>query len=204
MWFMKVDNVSFTSKINFVDAKTFYYKFRQGLYVDPRDVDEFVCKSNEIFTDEVRTCTAGGVIDFNNSVVGAFHFFDDFDNNLALGRFLKELFGKIQNPQRALIVGGKQLRNSIYSIPNFTEICKGIKERVPKVTVFGEHKFPWSETDIHYSLKDDTWTIHSMYRPYNDYKEHEVLSLEDLHEAYKSVELAEGDSLYINGEQVIF
>ena len=201
---MKADSVSFTSKINFVDAKTFYYKFRRGMYINPRDTDEFIIKGDEIFTDEIRTCTGGGVVDFSNSVVGGFHFFDDFDNNQALERFFKELFEKIKNPQRALIVGGKQLKNSIYSLPNFAEICKGIREKVPKVTVFGEHKLPWSETDIHYSIKDDTWTIHSMYRPITDYKEHEVLSLDDLHEAYKSVNLAEGDSLYINGEPVLF
>ena len=61
---------------------------------------------------------------------------------------------------------------------------------------------PWSESDIHYSVKDDTWTIHSMYRPLTHYKEREVTSIEDLNEAFKSVKLAEGDSLYINGNKI--
>ena len=177
---MKVDNVSFTSKINFVDGKTFDALCRRGRFISANKLDEYVRIADEFYTCDVRTCTGGGVIDFENMAAGGFHYLDNLSNNTNLGKFFAELFEKIKNPDRAFIIGGKELNCAPYSIPNFKEICKVIRERVPKVTVLGEHNLPWSESHFHYSLKDDTWTINSMYRPLTDFREREVLSLDEL------------------------
>ena len=48
---------------------------------------------------------------------------------------------------------------------------------------------------MHYSLKDDIWTIRSMFRPLTDYKEYDILSKETLEKSFEEIKLADGDCI---------
>ena len=187
----------FTTKFNFVDNKTFKSECRHGLYLasEPEMASEF-------YTEGIRTCTGVGVISHRNLEAGGFHYLDSSLNKFFLGRNLKKLFSQIKNPDSALIIGGKNVEGRSDSIKNFNTICEEMRKRVPRVTIFGEHNFRESESHIHYSLKDNTYTINTVYKRNSTDDMHDVLSVDDLHEAFKNVELAEGDALYINGKQV--
>lgn len=216
---MTADKISFTSRINFVDSKSFE-KFRHGAYVDFKkiyqptkhelwdyefarafggEIKKFprfdVVKSDEFYTDEVRTCSAGGVIDFKTGQCAGFHFYDNLENSQQTDDMLDAIFKLVPNPDRALLLGSKKLKFSIYSISIFDKILEGLNKRIKNITVFREHIFPYSESDLHYSLKDDTWTIRSMFRPLTDYKEYDILSKETLEKSFKEIKLADGDCI---------
>ena len=210
------NNVSFTSRINFVDSKTFD-RFMKGAYVDfrtdhglipPNKINERivskltgkpiykrsdVLEADEFYTDTVRTCTAGGIVDTKTGKAVGFHIYDSDANADKTDEILDNIFAYIPNPDRALVLGSKKLKGSVYSIPIFQKILEGIKKRVQNVSVFNEHIFPYSETDMHYSLKNDTWTIRSMYRPLMDYKEYEIESKDDLAKCFRDFKIADGD-----------
>ena len=217
---ISMNDISFTSKYQIVDSKTFEKCFQKGAYVDFRanndlsalDLKEIkrieqeigskinhprldIVKADEFNTGTVRTCAAGGVVDTKNGEAAGFHIFDCLFNFETIDDILENLFWRVKNPDRAFIIGSKTLTNSDYSKPIFRELHKGISQRVPKVTVFREHVFPYSESDIHYSVKNDTWTIHSMYKPLTDYRQYDVLAEEDLHKCYKEIKMADGDVL---------
>lgn len=198
---MKTDRISFTSKINFVDLKTFDKNFRKGKYIECRENGNDIVIAPEFFTEQVRTCSGMVLKGLLRKVAGC-HRYDNETNYNNLPKFLHDLFEVIKAPDSAIIIGGKDLSDSIYSMPIFKGICEGVKERVPKVTIFGQHRLPWSESHFHYSAKEDTMTINSMYRPLTDYREHQVLSKEDLYKAFEYVELADCDTLYIDGKQI--
>ena len=208
---MAVDKVSFTSRINFVDAKTFE-KFRTGSYIDFRRDINFrnedanspwfakivhsdIVKAKKFYTDEIRTCTAGGVIDSKTGECAGFHFFDSLENHENTDLMLEAIFSLVPNPDRALILGGKKLAVADYSMPIFEKILKGLKSKIENVTVFKEHFYPFSESDLQYNIKKDTWTIHSMYRPLTEIKTYCVNSKDRLKNCFKEVEIAKGDSL---------
>ena len=210
---MAADNVSFTSRINFVDAKTFE-KFRRGAYIDFRTSSSIknvqngqkpwfakfessdIVNADEFYTDEIRTCSAGGVIDLKTGNCAGFHFLDNLDNLIDIKHRINAVFRLVPNPDRALILGSKKLTCSKYSIQIFEEVLNALKSKIKDVTVFREHIFPYSETDFHYSLKNDTWTIHSMYRPLADIKIHPVDSKLKLDSCFREIEIADGDSIH--------
>lgn len=202
---MRINNLSFTSKINFVDLPSFYDN-EGGDFVgfsdDPKDPTS-MRKADEFFTYGVRTCTAGGLIDSSNNEAIGFHYYDGPKNNAALTAYLDKLFQNVKNPDKALILGGKILEDSPYSMEQFLKIKELLSQRVENLTVFEEHKFPWSESHMHYSLPKDTWTIRSMYRPYTDWREFSVLSPEEIKKVFNKVEIAPSDQLQINGLDII-
>ena len=203
-FYMNMDNIQFTSRINFVNEKTFD-NFRKGIYVDFREpyktelfgkkIRTNIVKADEFYTDTVRTCTAGGIINHKTGDCTGFHIFDNYENSQRTNDILEEIFKRVKNPDRAFILGGKNLTVSEYSMPIFEKICNGIKKRVANVTIFKEHIFPYSETNMHYSAKEDTWTIQSMYRPLTDIKSFDILSKEDMVKCFKEIEIADGDVL---------
>ena len=219
-----MNDISFTSRINFVTAKEFD-SFRRGAYVDFRTqcqltpVDKLTQKvvskltgenlkhprldvvaADEFYTDVVRTCPAGGVVNTKTGQAAGFHSYDCLENFESAEDVLENLFHHVPNPDRALLIGSKNLSGSDYSIPLFQKLYEGITKRVPNVTVIREHTFPYSESEFHYALKNDTWTIHSMYKPLTDYREFDVKSKEDLDKCFKEVRIANGDVLMFNGK----
>jgi hypothetical protein len=218
-----MSDVSFTSRIKFVDRNAFD-SLRKGAYVDFHPDDTYtafdmlklkeiekmfrgirnprldVLKADEFYTDTVRTCTAGGVVDTKTGEAAGFHIFDCLRNSEKIDDILDNIFGRVKNPDRALIVGSKTLSGSDFSIPMFEKIYEGIAKRVPKVTVLREHTLPYSETNMHYSLKNDTWTLQSMYKPLTDYREFDVKSGEDLQKCFKEIKIADGDEMIFGGK----
>lgn len=220
---MNMNDISFTSKINFVDRKAFD-NFRKGTYIDFRPngdmnaLDMFsynflkkicgnriknprldVMAADEFYTDSVRTCTAGGVVNTKTGEAVGFHIYDSLDNMKKVDNIIENIFGWVNNPDRAIILGSKNLKITEYSIPIFKNLYEGISKRVKNVTAFKEHVFPFSESDIHYSAKTDTWTIRSMFRPLTDIKEIDVQSKDDLSKAFKKIEVADGDIITFGG-----
>lgn len=216
---MCMDNISFTSRINFVDNKTFN-NFRKGAYVDFRSEQEItaidrltlklvekfsgngiknprldVIKSDEFYTDGVRTCTAGGIVNTKTGEAAGFHIYDCKGSLEKVDDILENLFAHVKNPDRAVILGSKNLKTAEFSIPIFKKLCDGISEKIQNVTQFREHIFPYSESNLHYSAKNDTWTIHSMFRPLTDIKEFDITSRETLDKCFKEIKLANGDTL---------
>jgi len=210
---MKTDRISFTSKINFVDGKTFE-KFYRGKYIDFRPENNFsnpqkfhwpwfkkslrndIIKADEFYTDNVRTCTAGGVIDSNTGQCAGFHIYDSYDNAVDADKLLEAIFTLVPNPERAMILGSKRLSFANYSLPVFEEILEGLKSKIKNITIFREHIFPYSETHFHYSLKKDTWTIRSLFRyPTDLMYDREVLDSKALHECFKEIKIANNDKL---------
>ncbi len=208
-----MDNISFTSRINFVDHKTFD-KFRKGACIDFRlqrtlegfdanmnkdkgFVNDKLCmvKSDEFYTDGVRTCTSGGLIDSKSGIAVGFHYYDNLANLNSVEEFIKKIFSMVPNPDKALILGSKRLKFSNYSLPIFQKIQDAISSKVPNISIFKEHIFPFSETHIHYSLKDDAWTINSMYRHLIDIRDFDVLSEDVLKNCFKQVNIGEDDKL---------
>ena len=210
-----MNNVSFKSRINFVN-RVDYEKIKTGICIDYKTQEELnkinilkcirkpfnsekrtprldIVQSEDVFTEEVRTCTAGGVVDTKTGKCVGFHIYDGFYNNEMVDEILENIFDFIQNPDRALLIGSKKLKNSIYSVPIFQKIYDGISERIENVTIFREHVFPFSESNIHHSSKNDTWTIQSMYRPLFHYKDADIESKDDLYKCFKEIKIANGD-----------
>ena len=213
-----MDNVSFTSKFQWVDAKKFD-NFRRGAYVDFRAENNLtaldminlkniekmtggkikhprldVVKADEFYTEEVRTCSAGGVVNTKTGEAAGFHAYDSLFTLEKVDDILENLFGYVPNADRVFIVGSKELHcGAEFSRPIFKALYDGIARRVKNVTVLREHTLPYSETDFHYSANNDTWTIHSMFRPLTDIKQFDVLSREDVDKCFKEVKIADGD-----------
>jgi len=216
---MTTNSISFTSRINFVDTHAFE-NFRRGAYVDfrPRNqltpIDRLmrevvgdvnceqlkhprhdVLKADEFYTDTVRTCAAGYVLDTRTKTAAGFHFYDSLENLESVKDMLVNIFHRVPNPDRAFLVGSKGLTCSRYSVPMFTNLYEGLSKRIPKITMFREHVFPYSETDFHYSVKDDTLTIRSMYKPLTDYREFDILTQEEMNKCYREIKIANGDTV---------
>ena len=136
-----MSDVSFTSKFIFVNRKTFD-NLAKGAYVDFHPDDTYtefdmkkirelqkifgndvknprldVLKADEFYTDTVRTCTAGGVVDTKTGEAAGFHIFDCLRNSEQIDNILDNIFGRVKNPDRALIVGSKNLNGSNFSLP---------------------------------------------------------------------------------------
>jgi hypothetical protein len=75
-------------------------------------------------------------------------------------------------------------------------------EKISKLSVFQEHADELSETDFHYDVKTDTYTICSRGFDRKNEKIISVNSLEDLLKRYRKIHIADGDILMINGEKI--
>ena len=205
IYFMKTDKISFTSKINFVNTKTFN-NFRHGSYIDYRkefklnDLEQSlrigIVNADEFYTDEIRTCTAGGIIDTKNGKCAGFHIYDNLENEQNLKSIFKFIFNLVPNPDKALILGSKKLTFSNHSIPIFKTIFDELSTKIKNITSFEEHTFPFSESNIHYSLKDDIWTINSMYKERTSIIEKDILTEEDLKKCFKNIKLDNKDTIF--------
>ena len=206
---------------NFVNGSAFE-KIKSGAYIDWKPPHRVISKYKElselglgsliqrqdiVLADEfktfsVRTCEGG--LTKNSQAEGAlgFHYLDDETNYNNIGKFLKLIFELNPNPDRAFLIGGKNLLGSKYSIPNMNIFLEVFKIKIPNLTYFCEHAHPYSETDFHYSKKEDTVTICSMFRPQKEALEQYVSSGQDVLNCFKKVHIADGDVLMINGKEV--
>jgi hypothetical protein len=195
---------SFSSKINFV----YYDNFAE--LINPHNAKiipyskDIPCmeKSDEFYTLGLRSCSGGGLVSKGKSALG-FHFFDSQKNLKDVAHNVKTMFTKNPENTNGLLIGSKDLPNAPFSIPQFKELKKEFSKRLKNISIFETHALPTAETNFHYSLKDDTWTICTQYfDPNKKGKEVDVVNLKTLKEAFKKIKIADGDELYLNDFKV--
>lgn len=188
------NEISFKSKINFVQEVKWYNDFRKGTNIDFRVPAKAFQKAGEFFTEEVRTCTAGGFINSKTGEAAGFHYYDGETGYNNIENFVNMIFKSI-NPDRCLLLGSNDLKCAPFSVASFRKFKEIFTERMKNVTIFEQHVFPWSESNLHYSSCDDRWDIYTMFRPLTDYKEHSVSNAADLQQCFKKIIISDGDVL---------
>lgn len=185
------NNVSFQSKIKFVDKKTFINTVN-GTRID--HINRPIAFTNEFFTNCIRSCTAGAIVAPKKETYG-FHIFDGLQTqNSIYPRFSIDMKLFDNPPERALIIGGKLHHTRPYSMPNFKIIKDTIKQYIDRVSYFEQHNDYYAQTSLHYSTIDDTYTILTQY--FKDGKEACVESLKELLSNFKRIKIAKGDELF--------
>ncbi len=199
---MQNNNVSFTSKIQFVPWKTFTKMQKKNEILYFHDTPN-ILKADEFYSLDIRTCTGGGITKPSTGEGEGFHFWDDRitrrkanDNVISLIRFVK-------NPERGLILGGKKLDSNPLSIPLFYKFRDLISERVQNLTQFCIHKFENSQTHYHYDTKNDVWTICTEYGKTDKSPMRAVTSLGTLKNAFEKISIAPGDRLFIGEKEIL-
>ena len=191
---MEVSKISFTSNIKFVNAETFE-KVKCGNFIPWSPFSRYIQKADEFFTESVRTCTSGALINTKAQKVLAFHIFDSLEHLKELPEILDYMFKSINNPDKALLLGGKNVCVKPYSLDMFQGIKRELNKKIKDLTVFEEHRFPNAETNMCYSLKNDTWYINSNFRNKNAIDFSSVSSEDTLNECFKKVKISPNDQL---------
>lgn len=197
---MNNNQVSFTSKIKFVDSAQFSMLKKKN-YIGYRHNEPNILKAPEFYSTEIRTCTGGGLINPYSEAEG-FHFWDDLTNKKKFSILIHSLFRFVKNPERGFLVGSKELAGSKYSIEQFQNFKKVFLEKVKNVTLFEKHRNTNSETNFHYNLDTDTWTICASFREPDSNKIKYVKNIKDLKSCYENISIADGDRLFIGKKEI--
>lgn len=198
---MENNSLSFGSKIRFVDRQV-YKMLEKKNYIDYHHNRPNILKAGEFFSEEIRTCTGGGLVNPGSEALG-FHLWDDLTNKKNFPIIINNLFRFVRNPERALLVGSKELYDAPYSLEQFQKIKKIFLERIKNVSIFEEHQFPNSETHYHYSLDKDTWTLCTSYQDYDDLCYKSVRNLDMLKKCFGKISIAQGDQLFIGKKEIL-
>ncbi len=206
-----MDNrISFTSNIRFINRKKFvdtvgdvlsqtgkFHLFRtQNIIVDPNK--ESYSYLPKLITKAVRTCSAGGLVNPGESSC-IFHFFDTpMEANIDA---LKNIVNSVK-PKNGLLIGGKRVMDSPYSLKNFENIEKFLKDKVQNLSIFKEHKFFLSQSSFYYTRDTDTYMIFSHYLD-NQNTEQEVTTLNKLLKIFGEIKIAKGDRLFIENKEIL-
>lgn len=198
---MKNNSITFTSNIRFVD-KPVYKMMTKNNFIGFHHSVPNILKAEEFYSEEIRTCTGGGlVIPFKEAE--GFHFWDDLLNKKNFDLIINKLFRFVKNPEHGLLVGAKDYEKSPYSVEQFLRFKKVFLERVKNLSIFEKHKFINSETHYHYSLENDTWTLCASYREPNEYKLKAVKSLDSLKKCFEKISIAPNDRLFIGKKEIL-
>ena len=184
------NNISFGSNINFVPCNIFLKNHLKGVYIDYHNDFINTANSPEFHTQDIADCIAGGIIHPKKKNVG-FHITSAY-------RLKAPPFDILGQPDRALLIGSKDSMFSRNSLANFKTMKEYLEKTVKHLSFFQEHKPILSSSSIHYSDKDDTWTICTGYRLLS-----EIKSLNELLEVFRKVKISDGDRLFINGKEVL-
>lgn len=201
---MTNNNISFTSNIKFVKYNKAFLSSLTGDRIGYRHNEPNILKSKDFYSMDIRTCSGGGFVKPYVEAEG-FHFWDDFTNKKKFPDIINKLFFYVKNPQRALLLGGKELPGNQYSLEQFQKLKKVFLERIKNVSIFEQHRHKCSETHYRYSLDTDTWTISSKFweRDGKELKAHSIDSVEDLLNCFEHVSIAEGDRLFIGKTEIL-
>lgn len=194
------NNISFKSRINFVTLNKFE-DIVGGSKIN--HLSRNILNSKEFYSFQIRTCTGGGIVSPLQREACGFHILHSHENAECMSKIIKKIFrfARTNNPERALIIGGKDITGARFSMYNFREIKNALLKKVPHVTVFEEHLYRASESSIHYNLQKDTWSIYSNRGVGQNFEE--VLTPESLKQLFKKVRIADGDELFINGKKIL-
>lgn len=192
-------NIAFSSKINFVSYDDFdnrVTKNDKGFVSSWRSLPSSV-EGDEFYSVQLRTCTGGGIVDTGKKVVG-FHFYDNQENLDNADKNVEDLFEKAPNAERGVVIGGKDLPRAECSLPQFEKIKDKFLEKLKAVSIFQTHSYADSETNYHYSVDDDEWTINTQFSVLPGHpKVHDVDTFEKLKSAFDKIFIADGDELLI-------
>ncbi len=199
------NNISFQSKIKFVPYQTFLEKELLPVVDCHKPVEPFrlsFIKDSDFWTGDIRTCTAGGIIDDNGAL--GFHLFDCVENVNNAGESMPKIidYSNGQN-KSALLIGAKKLPTRCNSVPLFNKV-RSIVERFVTPSIFGVHKNNYAESNIAYEKALDTWFVNTPLPKYPTYMPNEpfVDSLETLLSAFKEIKIAPQDTLFIGEKQI--
>ena len=196
--------VTFTSRINFVSQSAYKKVVKEGDKYIPFHIygfGEYSAVADSFHTEEVRTCSAGGLKGKKKSL--GLHVRDskvNLDNVKNIYSSLKQDLG--EKPERGLLIGSKDLWNSDYSLPVFKKLTSLFTKDTNKVSIFQTHTNKGAESSIHYSAKTDTWTINTQIYNNETCSNEDVLTPKGLKNAFKKIIIADGDTLCINGKEV--
>lgn len=203
------NNISFKSGIEFVNGHNFRRTVKHMRNYVPCEgepiMDELIhyIKKGAFYTDEIRTCSAGGITNTKNKAIG-FHILDNLVNleslNLRINA-LKEVIAANPN-MRGLLIGSKQIKGRVYSMEIFKKLKEFFCEHMPCVSIFEEHLVSGSESHIKYNIDSDKWTICTYFYDEDLKKYRYVETLADLKKAFRNVKIAEGDTLFIGGREI--
>lgn len=199
---MKNNSVTFTSNIRFVDRPVYKIMTKNNLIGFHHNVPN-ILKAEEFYSEEIRTCTGGGLVNPFKEAEG-FHFWDDLLNKKNFDLIINKLFRYVKNPEHGLLVGAKDFEKSPYSVEQFLRFKKVFSERVKNLSVFEKHKFTNSETHYHYSLENDTWTLCSSYSENDDLIRLKfVNSLDKLFKCFERISISPNDRLFIGRKEIL-
>lgn len=198
---MQHNNISFTSNICFISGR----KFRtlpKANYVDYYHHNPNIIKAPEFYSEGIRTCTGGGLV--KPFVEGeGFHFWDDKTTLKNFHDQVVRLFRFVKEPERGLLVGGKEIQFNELSMPLFNKFRQAISEKVENLTVFAKHKFQYEQTHYKYEVENDTWTICTEFRANENAPLKSVKNLSDLKRCFEEISIAPGDRLFINEKEIL-
>lgn len=198
-------NPKFTSKIKFISEREFDTKmFRQYFYCGKPKApfaDSFF-KGVDVWTPEVRTCTAGGVV--GDYSVLAFHLLDKPENIVNVKtQFINLVNNALNHTKSALLIGAKQLEDRGVSLPLFEKLVEEVK-KITTPSLFQIHKNKYAESNIGYVSNIDTWFINTTApkNPKNFFLRDDILTLDDLLNSFESIKIAPQDKLFIDGKEI--
>lgn len=201
------NNVSFKSRINFVNMKEFTKLIQGTPSIDFDKPTRKILKASEFHTMGIRTCTGGGLTNTKSKKAVGFHLQDSEDNIYDFSKNISKMFDLIK-PERGLLIGSKKGRifdNTTFSKYQFTLLKNEFMQKVPNISYFQEHKHLYGQSHFHYSQKNDTWSICGQwaFETPRQYIQKQIKNVEDLKNSYKKIEIAKGDQLFINGKEVL-
>ena len=191
-----VDGVSFKSKINFVNAKTF-----DNLCCGERIVYNKFVKAKNFNTISIRNCTGSIAVDYKNKIAKGGHTYPS-SAHLELAKFLlKDFFSDIK-PEKGFLIGSRYLEDEQISMKIFDKFKNGFKQKVKNLTIFGGQIFPYSESDFIYDINTDTLTLCTAFKRPWETSEHFVSNMIELKECFNEIKIAKDDTLYFNDKPV--
>ena len=193
-----MDNkISFKSRINFVDAKTF---IRVANGIEVNHIHNPIEFADEFYTTGVKTCSAGAAVIPHKTAYG-FHTYDCENTNKTIGtRFNIDLNLSDEKPKRALIIGSKKRNDRPFSPLNFNLIKRTLEKYTKHITTFEEQTQEMQQTCLHYDAKTDTYTILTRYL--KDKEVDYIKSIKDLLKSFKTISIAKGDDLYVENIKI--
>ena len=197
---MNNSNVSFGAKIEFIDGKAFTKLKNKGQRIGYRHDEPNIFRCNQFHSENIRTCTGGGLEDKKHNALG-FHFWDDAPNKKNFTDIVVKLFRWMPEANRGILIGSKELEGNPYSREQFIRFKEVFTRRLDNVSLFEKHKNTCSETNFHHDTSTDTWSLSTSY--VNDNGKYKyVKTIKDLREAFENIKIAEGDTLILNGKEI--
>lgn len=195
------NSISFKSKIKFVKNTEFFMNHNKGQFIGFRHDVPNILKSDRFYTEAIRTCTGGGLVNPQKGALG-FHLWDDKTNKKNFEKISMTMVRWLPSAERGILVGSKKLLSSPYSIEQFSRLKEFLSNRIKKISMFECHVHDDSQTHFSYSLKDDTWLLSSTYIDKDTGEYVLVDTIEKLRKAFAKIKIADGDSLFIAGQNV--